>query len=99
MIVRDFLYSNRTHFLHYNDSVKEACTVFSDLKIDASVVVDDNGILMGLFTKNHVFKAIKNSISLDTPVGDMMTRNVISGHPDDNVEDRFYFKHGYLPVV
>ncbi len=28
-----------------------------------------------------------------------MTRDVIAGHPEDDVEDRFYFKHAYLPVV
>jgi PAS domain S-box-containing protein/TyrR family helix-turn-helix protein len=99
MKVRDFLCSSRIQFFKVNDTVKDACAVFNDLKIDASVVVDDNGTLVGLFTKNHVFKAIKKGIPLDTPIGELMTRNVMSGHPDDNVEDRFYFKHGYLPVV
>ena len=99
MKVRDFLCSSRIHFFRYHDSIKEACVVFSDLKIDASTVVDENGALIGLFTKNHVFKAVKNGISMDTPVGELMTKNVIYGHPDDNVEDRFYFMHGFLPVV
>ncbi len=99
MKVRDFLCSSRIHFFKYSDSIKVACIVFNDLKIDASAVVDDNGVMIGLFTKNHIFKAIKNGVNLSTPVGEIMTRNVVAGHPDDNVEDRFYFKHGYLPVV
>lgn len=99
MKVRDFLCSSRIHFFKYSDSIKEACIVFNDLKIDASAVVDDNGVMIGLFTKNHIFKAIKNGVNLSTPVGEIMTRNAVAGHPDDNVEDRFYFKHGYLPVV
>jgi CBS domain-containing protein len=99
MKVRDFLCSSRIQFFKINDTVRDACAIFNDLKIDASVVVDDNDTLVGLFKKNHVFKAIKNGTNLDTPIGELMTRNVMSGHPDDNVEDRFYFKHGYLPVV
>lgn len=70
MKVRDFLCSSRIQFFKINDSVKDACAVFNDLKIDASVVVDDEGTLVGLFTKNHIFKAIKNGTNLDTPIGE-----------------------------
>jgi len=99
MKVRDFLCSNRIHFLKPDDSLQKACEIFSDLKIDATIVIDDENSILGLFTKNHVFKAIKNNIPLNTPVEQLMTKNVICGHPDDEVEDRFYFKHGFLPVV
>lgn len=99
MRVRDFLVSSRIHFFNPKDTIKEASSVFHDLKIDASPVVDKDGALIGLFTKSHVFKAIKNGMSMETPLDELMTKNVIAGHPDDDVEDRFYFKHGYLPVV
>jgi PAS domain S-box-containing protein/TyrR family helix-turn-helix protein len=99
MRVRDFLVSSRTHLFKPEDTVKYAVSVFSDLKIDASPVVNPDGVIVGLFTKSHVFKAIKNGVSMETPLSGLMTKNVIAGHPDDSVEDRFYFKHGYLPVV
>lgn len=99
MRVRDFLVSSRIHLFRPDDTIQKAASVFSDLKIDASPVVDENGVLTGLFTKSHIFRAIKNGISMDTPIDGIMTKNVIAGHPDDDVEDRFYFKHGYLPVV
>jgi PAS domain S-box-containing protein/TyrR family helix-turn-helix protein len=99
MRVRDFLVSSRIHLFRPDETVADAAAVFSDLKIDASPVVDSEGALIGLFTKSHIFKAIKNGRSMETPLADLMTRNVIAGHPDDDVEDRFYFKHGYLPVV
>lgn len=99
MRVRDFLVSTRIHLFSPEDTIKDASSVFRDLKIDASPVVNTEGALIGLFTKSHVFKAIKDGMSMETPVGELMTKNVIAGHPDDDVEDRFYFKHGYLPVV
>ena len=99
MRVRDFLVSTRIHLFRPEETIKDASSVFRDLKIDASPVVNTDGALIGLFTKSHVFKAIKDGMSMETPIGELMTKNVIAGHPDDDVEDRFYFKHGYLPVV
>lgn len=99
MRVRDFLESSRIHFLKRNDTIREAASVFSEKKIDAAPVVDDNGSLIGLFSKNHIFRAIKNKANLDSPIFNYMTKDVLAGHPDDDVEDRFYFKHSYLPVV
>lgn len=99
MRVRDFLLTSRKKMLQSENTLRQVSAVFSDLKIDASPVVDDEGTLIGLFSKSHIFKAIKNGVDPDTPIGELMTRNVIYGHPDDDVEDRFYFRHSYLPVV
>lgn len=99
MRVRDFLESGRIHLLKADDTIRDAAAVFSEKKIDAAPVVDENDALIGLFSKSHVFRAIKNSADLDSPVLNYMTKDVLAGHPDDDVEDRFYFKHSYLPVV
>lgn len=99
MRVRDFLESNRIHLLKADDTIREAAAVFSEKKIDAAPVVDENDVLTGLFTKSHIFKAIRNGVDYDSPVSDFMTKEVVAGHPDDDVEDRFYFNHSYLPVV
>ncbi len=99
MRVRDFLESGRIHLLKSDDTIRQAAAVFSEKKIDAAPVVDDNDALIGLFSKSHVFRAVKNNVDLDSPVFTYMTKDVVGGHPDDDVEDRFYFKHSYLPVV
>lgn len=99
MRVRDFLERSRIHLLKADDTIREAAAVFSEKKIDAAPVVDEKDALTGLFTKSHIFRAVKNGVNIDSPISDYMTKDVVAGHPDDDVEDRFYFNHSYLPVV
>ncbi len=56
------------------------------------------GALLGLFTNRHINRAVSQSLDLKAPVESLMNREVITGHPDDRVEDLVYFEQGQLPV-
>jgi len=66
--------------------VGEVVNIFLDKKIDGAPVVDEQGQLIGLFTKSHIYRGIINNRDLmNTRVEEMMTRDVYTGHPDDEL--------------
>ncbi|HCF49890.1 MAG TPA: AAA family ATPase [Syntrophomonas sp.] len=80
-------------------SICEVIRLFMENKIDGVPVVDEDGILIGLFTKGHIYKAIKQSLDLQSPVVELMTREVFTGQPDDDFEDVVSPSVPRLPVV
>lgn len=75
------------------------------LKIGAIVVVDDADKVVGIISERDVIRAIgqRGPAALTQPVGDVMTRNVISCSEASTIEDMMAmmtqgrFRH--LPVV
>lgn len=65
-------------------SVRQAAQLFSRHKIDWAPVVDEKGEIIGLVSNRHIFDMIDQDLS--TPVRDIMTREFLTGHPDDEVE-------------
>jgi len=80
-------------------SVKDATSIFLEHQVDGAPVVDENGNLLGLFTKTHIFRAISRGLDLNTPVALYMTRQVCCGHPDDQVESHINPGIGRLPII
>ncbi len=80
--------------------IREAVKIFSDNLIDGAPVVDDDCKLQGLFTKSHIYRAINKELDMQTPVGEIMTREgFIVGHPEDDIDDVIYPGLGRLPVL
>ncbi|HWP96595.1 MAG TPA: sigma 54-interacting transcriptional regulator [Syntrophomonadaceae bacterium] len=77
----------------------EAVAIFMDNMIDGAPVVDKNGELVGLFTKRHIYRVITNNLGMDTPVGELMTRDLLTGHPDDEFGQAINPTVPRLPVV
>lgn len=65
-----------------DQTVSEAAVSFLDNQFDGAPVVDENGKLIGLFTKTHVFRAIKTGLDMETKVGELMSRNILTGSAD-----------------
>lgn len=80
-------------------TIREATRIFYEHQIDGAPVVDDNGKILGLFTKTHIFRTISQELDLNTPVADCMTREIFFGHPDDRVESHIHPGIGRLPIV
>ncbi len=85
-------------------TVKEAAKIMDEVGVGALPVVDRDKRLIGIFSERDVVRrVIAKEKSLTTPVGDVMTRDVIIIGPDDSVIDalrlmaRFNIRH--LPVV
>jgi len=80
--------------------VGEVVNIFLDKKIDGAPVVDEQGQLIGLFTKSHIHRGIINNRDLmNTRVEEMMTRDVYTGHPDDEFGEVVNATVPRLPVI
>lgn len=98
MKLREIMTSNPL-VLQSGHTIREAATLFVQHRIDSAPVADPDGTLLGLFTSRHINRAVSQSLDMNTPVETLMTREVISGHPDDRVEDLVYFEQGQVPVM
>jgi len=82
-----------------NQTVGEAAIIFMDHKIDGAPVLDENGKLVGLFTKSHIYRVINNRMGMNIKVEDLMTRDILTGHPDDEFGEVVNPTVPRLPVV
>jgi PAS domain-containing protein len=98
MKLREIMTSNPL-VLQSGHTIREAATLFVQHRIDSAPVADPDGTLLGLFTSRHINRAVSQSLDMNPPVETLMTREVISGHPDDRVEDLVYFEQGQVPVM
>jgi PAS domain S-box-containing protein/TyrR family helix-turn-helix protein len=85
--------------LRPDQSVRDATTIFSYYQVDGAPVIDENGKIIGLFTKSHIFRMVSQGMDLQTPLAEFMTRHVNTGHPDDNIEDYLNPGVGRLPIM
>ncbi|PKM75956.1 MAG: AAA family ATPase [Firmicutes bacterium HGW-Firmicutes-15] len=98
MKIRDIMTPNPIT-LSPDQSVREATTLFSEYQVDGAPVIDKNGRIIGLFTKSHIFRMVSQGMDMHTPLAEFMTRQVNTGHPDDNIEDYLHPGVGRLPIL
>ncbi|AET69647.1 PAS domain S-box [Desulfosporosinus orientis DSM 765] len=82
-----------------NHKVCEVVNIFIANKIDGAPVLDENGKLVGLFTKSHIYRAISRGLDMNTKVEALMTRKILTGHPEDEFGDVVNATVPRLPVV
>jgi PAS domain S-box-containing protein len=63
--------------LKTNESIIKGVKLLRQTKLNAIPVIKDD-ILVGIFTKSNLYDCLLNNISLDTPVKDVMTKNVLT---------------------
>ena len=91
-------------------SITPYTTVYNALEIMveknvSSLVVMENEKLIGIFTERDYARKVvlKGKSSRETPVGDIMSGNVITVHPDNSIDDCMQLMTGkfirHLPVV
>jgi PAS domain S-box-containing protein/TyrR family helix-turn-helix protein len=85
--------------LRPEQSIRETVTLFLERNIDGAPVVDENNQIIGLFTKTHLYRAIKESMDMLQPIENIMKRDIIIGHPDEEIEDVLYPGLGRLPIA
>lgn len=78
-------------------TLNEVRQIFLERVIDGAPVVDDNGKVIGVFTKTHLLRAIGKP--MDTPIDRLMNKNVISIGESMPVEEAMNIPVGRLPVV
>ena len=103
MKVRDLM-SKKLITLNAGVSLSDAARIFSESNIDGAPVVDDDGMLIGLFTKTHLIQSIAQQGDLALKrVHDIMTTKVFTLKDtmlvDELQQNNLIFKYGRFPVV
>lgn len=80
-------------------TIREASQVFIDHEIDGAPVTDQQGRMVGLLTKSHLYRVLAWDGDPNATVGQVMTTSVITGHPDETVRNLIKRSVGRLPVV
>ena len=86
-------------FLTPAHTVRQASQVFIEHEIDGAPVIDEQGQMIGLLTKSHLYRILAGNGDPDTTVDQLMATRVITGHPDEKVSDLIKRSVGRLPVV
>jgi PAS domain S-box-containing protein len=97
MIVGSFM-NKEVIVLDLNTTLYEAAGIFLQNEIDGAPVVDGQ-IMIGLFTKTHLIRAMHARDDLDRPVKDYMTRKVRTIGPEEEVLNVDISHTGRYPVV
>jgi len=97
MKVRDLM-STDLKTLCPENSLQEAATLFLDYEIDGAPVMED-GKLVGLFTKTHLIRAIRWKIDMSKPIKELMTTQVKTIGPDEDMNNVDRLFTGRYPVV
>lgn len=83
--------------LKKTNTIQEVKQIFLERVIDGAPVVDDEGKVIGVFTKTHLMRAMGKP--LETPIERLMNKNVISIGQLMPVEEAMNIPVGRLPVV
>lgn len=109
MLIEEIMIKDVTT-LSPNNTVKDALQIMRDKKIRHLPILSTEGMVVGIVTDRDLKEVVPSSISeiidnstYDTPLAEVMTKNLIIGHPMDFVEEAavtFYDnKIGSLPIV
>jgi len=78
-------------------TVQEAVSLMLQHRVDGLPVVDDQGKLVGIFTKTHVFRCL--GMDTKVPVAEIMQRTVITISDEASPEEALQIPVGRLVVV
>lgn len=67
-----------------NDKIINVVKAMNDHKV-GSVLIVENGKLVGIFTERDLVRIVAEGKSLDLPVGEVMSRNLIVAKPEDSI--------------
>ena len=99
MKVKDIMSFNPL-IINGNYTVKETVKIFSEKRIDAALIVDEEKKLIGIFTKTHIYRMILNNVDMKTQVKHVMKRGpFLTGQPDDEFENAVTSEVPRLPVT
>jgi CBS domain-containing protein len=70
-------------------TILDACRLLTEHRIGAVLVLDEASHVVGVFSERDVVRRIAEHgvRALDLPLGEVMTRNVLTCKPEDSVDD------------
>ncbi|MEM0213591.1 MAG: CBS domain-containing protein [Ignisphaera sp.] len=66
-------------------SIKDVAKIMSEKNIGSVLIVDESNRVIGIFTERDLVKVVALGIDINTPIKNVMTTNVISAYPTDNI--------------
>lgn len=85
--------------LKYTDDLKYAAAALRQQDIEGAPVIDEEGRLIGLFTRKHVLDAVIKGLPNTVAVGELMKRDLTTVRPDEEIEGIISPCQDCLPVV
>jgi len=86
-----------------NITVKDAVRILGEKHVGSVVITNDEEKCVGIFTERDAIRIIASELSLDTPLQQVMTKNVVTIGEEASLEEarRVVVSHGirHLPVV
>lgn len=98
MKIRDLMTVNPA-VISLEQTVADVARLFLENEIDGAPVLNEKGELVGLITKTHLMEVIARGLPADTPARTLMTTEVETVDPDDNVWEFQKRRRGRLPVT
>jgi CBS domain-containing protein len=77
------------HTLPANATLQQAAQELDTKKVGALVVIDADGELVGVFSERDLVREIarRGTVALTQEVSTAMTKNVVTAHPDESIDD------------
>jgi len=78
------------HTLPAGATLEEAAGELDQRRVGSLVVVDENGAIVGVFSERDLVREVAKrgcAALSDTSVGEAMTRNVVTAHADETVDE------------
>jgi len=86
-----------------NITVKDAVRTLQEKHVGSIVITDNNEKCVGIFTERDAIRIIASDVPLETPIEQVMTKNVATIGEEASLEEarRLVISHGirHLPVV
>ncbi len=86
-----------------NITIKDIVEALHEKHIGSIVITDDKNRCVGIFTERDVIRIVANEVPLDTPIDQVMTKNVVTTGEETSLEEarRILMSHRirHLPVV
>ncbi len=97
MKVKNFM-STEVISLSQDLTLMEVVDLFLKNKIDGAPVIKD-GKMIGLLTKTHLLRAVRQGVSLNSSIRDYMTTKVKTLNPNEDIRDVDILYTGRYPVI
>jgi len=86
-----------------NLTVRDIVGILNEKHVGSIIILDDKEKLVGIFTERDAIRIMASGVPLDTPVEQMMTKNVATIGEEASLEEakRLIISHGirHLPVL
>ncbi|MEL9940789.1 MAG: CBS domain-containing protein [Ignisphaera sp.] len=66
-------------------SIEDVAKIMSEKNIGSILIVDESNRVIGIFAERDLVKVVALGIDINTPIKNVMTTNVISAYPTDNI--------------